>query len=260
MLNHSSGGSRRALTKGHAEGVEIVVPSIREQRAIADVLGALDHEIEANDKIIRTCSDLAGMQFRVAAEGRTSLATVASVTMGQSPPGSSYNELGDGSPFYQGTRDFGFRHPRRRVWCNAPTRFADATDSLVSVRAPVGRVNTASEHCAIGRGLAAAHSPFPSVLYQALTAEPWVWSPFESEGTVFGSIDKAQLAAIRLPWPSTAEQVVQLEGALAQLDRLVDATYRENSLLAALRDALLPKLLSGELRVHEAESLAEEAV
>jgi type I restriction enzyme S subunit len=240
--------------------LRVPLPPLPEQHAIAEVLGTLDDKIEANDEIVRTCSDLAAAQFRIAAQGRTSLAEVASITMGQSPPGSSYNELGDGAPFFQGTRDFGFRHPRRRVWCNAPTRFANATDSLVSVRAPVGRVNTASERCAIGRGLAAARSAFPSVLYQALTAEPWVWSPFESEGTVFGAIDKAQFAAIRLPWPTTTQDVAQLEETLARFDRLVDAIGQEDRVLASLRGVLLPKLLSGELRVRDAELLVEEAV
>ena len=37
------------------------------------------------------------------------------LTMGQSPPGDTYNETGDGLPFYQGKTDFGFRFPSRRI-------------------------------------------------------------------------------------------------------------------------------------------------
>ena len=33
------------------------------------------------------------------------------LTMGQSPPGSTYNEHGEGLPFFQGSTDFGFRYP-----------------------------------------------------------------------------------------------------------------------------------------------------
>src|SRR5690606_679284 len=77
------------------------------------------------------------------------------VTMGQSPPGSTDNETGDGLTFYQGRADFEFRFPKRRVYCTAPTRFAKKGDTLVSVRAPVGDINMASEDCAIGRGVAA---------------------------------------------------------------------------------------------------------
>jgi Restriction endonuclease S subunits len=63
------------------------------------------------------------------------------LTMGQSPPGDTYNEIGDGVPFYQGSSDFGFRFPTRRMYCTAPTRLAKAGDTLVSVRASVGDIN-----------------------------------------------------------------------------------------------------------------------
>ena len=61
--------------------------------------------------------------------------------MGQSPPGSTYNEQGEGLPFFQGRSDFGFRYPDNRKFCTAPTRIALPGDSLVSVRAPVGDIN-----------------------------------------------------------------------------------------------------------------------
>ena len=77
------------------------------------------------------------------------------LTMGQSPPGSTYNEDEKGIPFYQGRRDFGFRYPTRRVYCTAPKRFAKKGDTLVSVRAPVGDINMVEEKCSIGRGVAA---------------------------------------------------------------------------------------------------------
>ena len=37
------------------------------------------------------------------------LAECFNLTMGQSPPGSSYNDHGIGLPFFQGRTDFGFR-------------------------------------------------------------------------------------------------------------------------------------------------------
>ena len=83
------------------------------------------------------------------------LSQVCKINMGQSPESSSYNENGDGLPFFQGNADFGERHPVTRVWCNAPTKIAHAGDILISVRAPIGAMNYASEECCIGRGLAA---------------------------------------------------------------------------------------------------------
>lgn len=77
------------------------------------------------------------------------------LTMGQSPPGETYNENGEGVPFFQGRTDFGFRFPIERIYCSAPTRIAEQNDTLVSVRAPVGDVNIAWDRCCIGRGVAA---------------------------------------------------------------------------------------------------------
>jgi len=81
------------------------------------------------------------------------LDSVADIIMGQSPPGSTYNEDGDGLPFFQGVRDFNYRYPSTRVYCSAPTKIAHPGDILLSVRAPIGRVNIADRECCIGRGL-----------------------------------------------------------------------------------------------------------
>src|SRR6185437_15207677 len=173
----------------------IPLPPIHEQRAIAHILGTLDDKIELNRRMNETLEAMARALFkswfvdfdpvRAKAEGRdTGLPkhiadlfpdsfedselgevpkgwTVGCVddefdlTMGQSPPGSTYNDVAKGLPFYQGRTDFGFRFPTRRVYCTAPTRLAKMGDTLVSVRAPVGDINMAAEDCAIGRGVAA---------------------------------------------------------------------------------------------------------
>lgn len=78
-----------------------------------------------------------------------------SINMGQSPDSKTYNEKGEGIPFYQGNADFGEMHPKTRVWCSAPVKIANKDDILISVRAPIGAMNIATEKCCIGRGLAA---------------------------------------------------------------------------------------------------------
>ena len=55
------------------------------------------------------------------------------IVMGQSPPGTTYNESGNGLPFFQGRRDFGFRFPTERIYCSEPTRIAEQDDTLVSL-------------------------------------------------------------------------------------------------------------------------------
>ena len=92
-----------------------------------------------------------------------------------------------------------------------------------------------------------------------MTSDPSRWAPFEGEGTVFGSIAREQLSGLRIEWPTEGD-VGQLEETLAVLNSRLVSAESEGEILGALRDALLPKLLSGELRVREAEALVEDVV
>ena len=83
------------------------------------------------------------------------LKDVCAINMGQSPDSNSYNDNGEGVPFFQGNADFGERYPVTRKWCSAPTKMSMPGDILISVRAPIGAMNYAKEECCIGRGLAA---------------------------------------------------------------------------------------------------------
>ena len=175
------------------------------------------------------------------------------LTMGQSPPGETYNETGVGLPFYQGCTDFGFRFPTRRIYCAAPTRLGKAGDTLVSVRAPVGDINMATERCAIGRGVAAVRhkTGSRSYSYQFMKSIREVFARFEAEGTVFGSIGKKDFHAIAYVNPPR-DLVVAYEARVSPLDDRVEVNEHESRTLAALRDTLLPKLICGELRVQDA--------
>lgn len=83
------------------------------------------------------------------------LGSIADLIMGQSPPGDTYNILGEGWPFFQGKTEFGKVSPVAVKWCTQPKKIAQAGDILISVRAPVGPTNLADQECCIGRGLAA---------------------------------------------------------------------------------------------------------
>jgi len=182
------------------------------------------------------------------------------LTMGQSPPGSTYNEDGDGLPFYQGRADFTFRFPTRRVYCTAPKRFAQKGDTLISVRAPVGDINMAGEDCAIGRGVAAIRhkTGSRSFTYYAMRSFEGIFARFEAEGTVFGSIGKRDFHALKSVAPSRI-LVARFEVMCSPKDSAIELNEEASRTLSALRDALLPKLISGELRVKDAERIAARA-
>ncbi len=179
------------------------------------------------------------------------------LTMGQSPPGITYNKNGEGVPFYQGRTDFGFRFPTRRVFCTAPTRFAETGDALVSVRAPVGDVNIANEQCAVGRGVAAIRhrSGSRSFTYYSMHHFRDHFGQFEAEGTVFGCINKADFE--RLPFIIPVPDIIdKFDRIVSPLDDRLEANELQSMNLSSIRDTLLPKLISGELRVKDAERIA----
>jgi type I restriction enzyme, S subunit len=172
------------------------------------------------------------------------------LTMGQSPPGDTYNEAGVGLPFYQGRSDFGFRFPSRRIYCSTPTRYANSGDTLVSVRAPVGDINMASEECCIGRGVAAVRhkSGATSFTYHSMANLFPEFARFEAEGTVFGSINKDSFEKLPFVIPPS-EIVAAFERQVGPIDDQIRTLENQRHTLGTLRDTLLPKLLRGELRL-----------
>ena len=181
-----------------------------------------------------------------------SLCDIADITMGQSPSGSSYNENGIGTIFFQGRAEFGFRFPSIRLYTTEPKRMACANDTLMSVRAPVGDLNVAHTDCCIGRGLAAIHSKNNQqsfVLYTMYSLKKQL-DIFNGEGTVFGSINRNSLNEMPILIPSN-EAIEEFERIVAPMDAKIRNNYNEICHLELIRDSLLPKLMSGELDVSD---------
>ncbi|MCK9327896.1 MAG: restriction endonuclease subunit S, partial [Bacteroidales bacterium] len=120
---------------------------------------------------------------------------VCIVIAGQSPEGKYYNKEGKGLPFYQGKKEFRERIiGKPTTWTSFVTKEAEAGDILMSVRAPVGPTNFASEKICIGRGLAAIRAGIDidkDYLF-------YFFQKFEDElvgnaGAVFNSINKKQI-------------------------------------------------------------------
>jgi len=153
--------------------------------------------------------NLSGERYRTSKKLRPTtyklldLGDVAEVISGQSPEGKYYNETGEGMPFYQGKTEFAemfISTPKK--WTTQVTRTAQKGDILMSVRAPVGPVNIATQEICIGRGLAAIRANemvFPLYLFYVLRA-------LEDDikgggGAVFDSISRKQIQAIKIPLP-----------------------------------------------------------
>lgn len=280
----SVGSTILRLYNDDIRNTDIFVPHLSEQKKISSVLSSLDDKIAFNKKINAKLEAMAKrlydywfVQFdfpneegkpyktsggkmvwnevlkREIPEGREvgGLSDIANITMGQSPEGSSYNECGKGTIFYQGSTDFGIRFPSVRMYTTAPTRFAKKGDILMSVRAPVGAVNIANTDCCIGRGLSALNSKLGSMthLYYVIDNFKHTFENKNVAGTTFGSITKDELFELPVAIPDS-NILKQFEFVIKQIfDKQMNIGF-EIQKLTKLRDRLLPLLMNGQVEVE----------
>ncbi|MDD5928019.1 MAG: restriction endonuclease subunit S [Firmicutes bacterium] len=161
------------------------------------------------------------------------LKDVCNINMGQSPDSNSYNENGDGVPFFQGNADFGERYPVVKKWCNAPTKMAAPEDILISVRAPIGAVNYAKEDCCIGRGLAAITPDKTKVSPEFIF---WLLRGKKDElndkgtGSTFKAIGRTVLEEILIP-DIEIEKQIESAAILEKIYSVMQAKHQEISKL-----------------------------
>ena len=220
---------------------EIPDRTIDEQQHIVDILGTLDEKIEnleeINSKLQSYC--IAQYQLLFSDVERVPLSNIATITMGQSPAGSTLNEQ-DGVIFYQGRTDFGFRYPTVRLFTTDPKRMAKAGDILLSVRAPVGDVNIASEDCCIGRGIASISSKYTSFVYYSFLNQKNDFDIYNNSGTIFGSINREGLSSFNLP-ASNIALIEKFESIASEMDKAILNNTIEINKLHTLKQAYLQK-------------------
>ena len=259
ITNTSVGDVIPHFKKSFFNQLLIPIPPFEVQKAIGDAYYKFTEKQELNKKINENLQEQAKaiyskMIIEDADESWTPgvLSDIAIITMGQSPKGDTYNEDGVGTVFFQGRAEFGFRFPTRRLSTTDPKRMAQTNDALMSVRAPVGDMNVAYENCCIGRGLAAIrskddHQSF--VLYTLFDLRDEL-NVFNSEGTVFGSINRDALNSMPISIPPR-RVMDEFEVIVSPIDAAIRNNYDEICRLEAIRDNILPRLMSGELEVSD---------
>jgi len=263
--NYNVGDVIPHFKKSFLGELRIPLPDMDVQIAIGDMYFDLSAKIDSNTKINHHLEQMAQALFKswfvdfepwggeMPGDWREgTLSEIANVTMGQSPDGASYNEDGIGMVFYQGRAEFGSRFPARRLFTTQPKRMAAKGDVLMSVRAPVGDLNVAFESCCLGRGLAGIQSnnSCQSFVLYTMFALKQELDMFNGEGTVFGSINKNDMANLPVLIPAGGV-LRQFEELVNPMDRAIETNYAESCHLQATRDSLLPRLMSGELSVAD---------
>lgn len=274
LEGHAVGATMPNLNAGIVERMPVPIPPLRIQDSLIAVLEAFDELIENNRRRVAVLEEIARaiyrewfVKFRYPGheddsfvhsalgpipEGWnvSSLAARASITMGQSPKSEFYNDEGVGRPFHQGVTDFGQHFPSTRKWCSVDGRSAAVGDILVSVRAPVGRINIADTNITIGRGLSGIRAKdgrqalLLGHLREAFSEE----DTMGNDGAIFKSLGKAELAALPLTVPSD-EIADAADGVFADNLDMIRALTQATQRLSSLRDVLLPQLVTGQIDV-----------
>ena len=281
-----SGSVQKCLYLGDINNIKIPLPSLGEQKAIAKILSDLDEKIEINNKINKNLEEMAQAIFKQwfvdfefpNEEGKpykSSGGEMVESELGMIPKGwkiKNITELVDSisikhkfdkeKVIFLNTSDIlegKFLNKEYSEISNLPgqaKKSISKDDILYSEIRPKNKrfayVNFDSEDYAVSTKLMVLRSKnlkYSQVIYYLLTGKEFVEKInilAESRSGTFPQITFSTLKSITLAFPE--ESRFNLDIFKNILDKFYDLA-NENEKLEKLRDTLLPKLMSGEIRV-----------
>jgi type I restriction enzyme S subunit len=273
LINLGHGSAQPNLSSGDFGRIQIPLPPIAEQRAIAGVLGALDDKIESNRRLQEVCMSLAITEHVCWRENvhsfvETTFGDFCDVFGGATP---STEE-----PSYWGG-EFAWLTPTDVTALDAPYLFVTSRtlteEGLMSAstrlhpigtvfmtsRATIGAFAVAQNPCATNQGFIAVqprkdhHRWF---IFHEMKSRVQLMIDMSS-GSTFRELSRGTFKNIEVSIPESELDFERLAEVIEPLHSKAANASRENFKLRALRDSLLPELLSGRLRVKDAESMME---
>ena len=212
-VSRSAGGLSPRVKWEHLKDYEFDLPPIEEQRILADKLWAAYRLKESYKKLLTATQEMVKSQFieMFSDAPKVGINNLVDTVWGSSPDSKTYNDKGEGVPFYQGKTEFGDLYINAPViYCTAPIKMAKANAILMSVRAPVGAVNIATQDCCIGRGLASiTPKEGKSTTMFVYYALKYMEEDIDRLGTgsTFKAINKDSYAKIQMPDAKISEQI-----------------------------------------------------
>jgi type I restriction enzyme, S subunit len=271
----SAGTTQSYISLGALRNFVIAVPSDRnEMQEIASLFAAFDDKIELNRRMNGTLEAIARAIYEErCADCRNTIrlgelaeiydgphATPTRTTHG--PVFLGISNLANGYIDYSGLsylseEDF-IRWTRRVVPASGDIVFSYETRLGECARIPEGF------RCCLGRRMGLLR-PKQGRVYSELLLYAFLSADFQETircRTVHGStVDRILLTEMHdfpVVMPSFEEQSKLVE-VLSPIRQRAEYNRRENETIAALRNILLPKLMSGEIRLRDAEKLVEAA-
>lgn len=258
---HLVGAVQQHFNVSSARNIQLAVPPLGVQQAIATVLGTLDDKIVVNDRIAAISSDLITELYKLAVmeHGSAVVSLTQAVTFDFGLPFSSkeFRAEGQGLPLMR-IRDLKTFTPQ--VWTTerlagdivvGPGDVVAGMDAEFRLAFWLGKPALLNQRVFRGRSLVAGGS---RSFVREVLAGPLAEIERHKTGTTVIHLNKRDLELSSVVVP-TSEAVHRFEASADPLRiRIVSAT-QESAALAELRDALLPGLMSGEILVRDAETI-----
>lgn len=285
IRSQAIGSVQDNINLGTFNRVPIPYPPLKEQNRIAEILSSIDDQIELNREKTKNLQEVwinvfkhwfvdfefpnkGGNPYRssggrmvdsqlgeIPIEWKTGhLSKLSKLTMGLSPKGNSYNEIGEGIPLLNGASDFegSFINPNK--FTSAPTRVCNVDDLIFCIRATIGNIAIAEKQYCLGRGVAALtpinkkHSEFIYfILNQSLDK-----LASQASGSVIVGLSRPDIENLEIIIP-TEEILVKFHNIVADSFIYISNLQNENKKLSEFRDSLLPRFMSGKIRVNNHE-------
>ena len=260
----ASGSSVLNLNKEIVKTVELNRPTdIEEQNAIATALSDMDELLTSLEQLIskKQAIKQGAMQELLTPPHKggkrlpgfsgeweeKKLGDLALINMGQSPLSGNYNLSGNGLPLVQGNADIQKRKTIVRNYTSQITKTANRGDIIMSVRAPVGEIATASFKCCIGRGVCSIKYQNDFLYYYLIYIEH-SWSKF-STGSTFDSINSNQLRGINVSLPESLKEQKAIAQVLSDMDEEIKVLEEKKDKYQKIKGGMMQELLTGKIRL-----------
>ena len=177
------------------------------------------------------------------------LGDTVEVIMGQSPVGEEINKKGEGEYLIQGKADLRGENVYPDNYTTRVTKYCEAGDVIMSVRAPVGYVQKIGYRACIGRGVCAIrvrHGIVQDYIYELMKGKESSWKILE-QGSTFTSVNSDTIRNIDTQVPCIEEQK-KIAIFLTNIDKLITNTKDLLTNWQQYKKGMMQKIFSRKLR------------
>ena len=264
LVERAVGSTFLELQHHQLSTMNVCLPRLDEQEAIAAVLCDIDSLLEGLDHLIAKKRDIKRVAMQQLLTGRTRLpgfngdwevkrlGEIAKIIMGQSPSSVHYNMERKGIPLIQGNADISNRRAVPRVFTTSTTKIGQPGDILMSVRAPVGEISALTFEACLGRGVCAIRFP-NEFLYHSLSSIESTWIK-HSVGSTFDSVNSNEIKAVKVLLPVSGSEQTAIAKVLSDMDAEILAEEARRDKTELLKKAMMQELLTGRTRLVKPET------